>query len=132
MFHFPRETIKARVTLNLLPIVNEVTRYKTLFFSDNAPEEDLQSYVARVNDESLRAAAGIIYGRINPELISTPILVLGAENDFLVSPKEIEATGRVYKTTPKVFPDMAHNMMLETNWQDVADYMITWLKNKGL
>ncbi|MGD2249749.1 MAG: alpha/beta fold hydrolase [Candidatus Methanofastidiosia archaeon] len=130
MFHFPRETLKARVTLNLLPIVNEVSRYKTLFFSDNVPEKDLQSYVSRINDESLRAAAEMIYGRINPELVSTPLLVLGAANDFLVSPKEIEATARVYKTTHKIFPGMAHNMMLETNWQKVADYMITWLKNK--
>jgi hypothetical protein len=29
-------------------------------------------------------------------------------------------------------PDMAHDMMLETGWQNAADQIIAWLNDKGL
>jgi len=30
-----------------------------------------------------------------------------------------------------MFPDMAHDLMLETGWQLVADRIIAWLSEKG-
>lgn len=129
---YPLATLKARLTLSLLPIVNEPSRYKTLFLSDDIPEENLNEYFARVQDESLRAVTEVIYGKVRTELIKTPILVLGAANDFLVSPKELEVTAQVYNTQAEIFPDMAHNMMLETHWQAVADRILTWFTEQGL
>jgi hypothetical protein len=38
------------------------------------------------------------------------------------------ATARAYGTTAVIFPDMAHDMMLESGWHAVADHMITWLE----
>jgi hypothetical protein len=31
--------------------------------------------------------------------------------------------------TAEIFPDTAHAMMLERNWQHVADRIIAWLKS---
>lgn len=56
------------------------------------------------------------------------MLVLGAENDKIVSPKEIEKTARSFDGDYKIFPNMAHDLMLERGWQTVADFMIEWLK----
>ena len=39
----------------------------------------------------------------------------------------IESTARVYGVKAEIFPDMAHAMMLEPEWQRVADRIIGWL-----
>jgi hypothetical protein len=39
---------------------------------------------------------------------------------------------RDYNTTAEIFPDMAHDMMLELNWQDVPDWILGWLTERGL
>lgn len=129
---YPLATLKARLTLSLLPIVNEPEQFKTLFFSDDIPEEDLKKHFARVQDDSLRATTEVIYTKVNPALIKTPVLVLGAVNDFLASLKDLEVTEKAYNTRAEVFPGMAHNMMLESGWEAVADRIITWLIEKGL
>jgi pimeloyl-ACP methyl ester carboxylesterase len=129
---YPIATLKARLTMSLLPIVNDSDRLKTLFFSEDIPDEKLKKYFALIQDESLRAAMSIIYGKIRPELIKTPILVLGAANDFLVTSKDLRVTEKAYNTKAELFPDMAHDMMLETGWQTVADRILQWLKQQGI
>ena len=32
----------------------------------------------------------------------------------------------------EVFPDMAHDMMLEPNWKQVAERIVDWLQERGL
>jgi hypothetical protein len=32
--------------------------------------------------------------------------------------------------SPKIFEGMAHTMMLEPRWRDVADYMLAWLDER--
>jgi alpha-beta hydrolase superfamily lysophospholipase len=39
---------------------------------------------------------------------------------------------RAYNTTVEIFPDMAHDMMLEPDWQKVADRILGWLTERGL
>jgi len=56
------------------------------------------------------------------------MLVLGAENDALIAPKKIEKTARVFNADLKIFPGMAHDLMLERGWEKVAEYMVEWLK----
>ena len=45
---------------------------------------------------------------------------------------EEQATARAYGTKAEIFPDMAHDMMLEASWQQVADRMLSWLAENGL
>jgi hypothetical protein len=59
------------------------------------------------------------------------VLVLSAENDAIFTRHEQEQTGLAYGTQAEFFP-IAHDMMLETGWQAVADRIIAWLTEKGL
>jgi alpha-beta hydrolase superfamily lysophospholipase len=68
----------------------------------------------------------------DPAGIDTPLLVMGAENDTIFIPKEIERTAKAYNTVSEILPDMAHDMMLEPGWQRAADRIIEWLSEKGL
>jgi alpha-beta hydrolase superfamily lysophospholipase len=67
-----------------------------------------------------------------PDRVKTPMLVLAAEQDRVFSVAEEQATAQAYGTAAVVFPDMAHDMMLEANWQQVADWILGWLQESGL
>jgi alpha-beta hydrolase superfamily lysophospholipase len=67
-----------------------------------------------------------------PDRVKTPMLVLAAEQDRVFSVAEEQATARAYGTEAVVFPNMAHDMMLEANWQQVADRILGWLQEGGL
>jgi len=60
------------------------------------------------------------------------MLILGAENDTIFARAEIETTARAYNAQIEFFPDTAHDMMLEADWQKVAERIIAWLKEMGL
>jgi pimeloyl-ACP methyl ester carboxylesterase len=118
--------------LTLYPLVSTPDLTREAFFSPGLSQDKLMSYFAQLQDESYRAFLDMMMfnlpksGRIN-----TPIQVIGAENDTIFSHNEIEATARAYRTKAEIFPDMAHDMMLETGWQSVADHIIGWLSEKG-
>ena len=57
-----------------------------------------------------------------------PILVIGGENDKITSQNDIKQTAKYLNAKDvKVFANMAHDMMLESEWQSVADFIIAWL-----
>lgn len=103
---------------------------KKFLFSANADEEKISKYVRRFGSESYRANLEMIYNLPDPRKLKTPLLVIGAENDALIAPRKIEKTARAFDADCKIFPDAAHDLMLESDWQTVADFMIQWLEKK--
>jgi pimeloyl-ACP methyl ester carboxylesterase len=69
--------------------------------------------------------------RLKPARITTPLLVLGAENDKLVVNGDVRATARAYRVQAEFFPG-GHNMMLEPGWPDVAECIHSWLTSQGI
>jgi pimeloyl-ACP methyl ester carboxylesterase len=103
---------------------------KKFLFSADADDKKIAEYTKRFGKESYRAALEMIYNLPKPHKIKTPLLVLGAENDALIASKKIEKTARAFNADYKIFPGMAHDLMLERDWQTVADFMIDWLQKK--
>lgn len=101
---------------------------KKFLFSDDADISKVAEYAARFQSESYRAALEMIYNLPKPGKIKTRMLVLGAGNDALVAPGKIEKTARVYHADLKIFSGMAHDLMLESDWERVAEYMAEWLE----
>jgi pimeloyl-ACP methyl ester carboxylesterase len=129
----PLAFLKANLTLSLFPVIGTPSLAQEAFFSVDMPEEKLTAYFARMQDESYRAYLDMMGLDLpRPKQIKTPMLVLGAANDAFFSSGEIEATARAYSTQAEIFPDMAHDMMLETGWQAVADRILGWLSEQGL
>ncbi|MBM3119550.1 MAG: alpha/beta hydrolase [Chloroflexi bacterium] len=129
----PLAFLIANLTLRLYPIVGTPKLTREAFFSEEMPEEKVQSYFARLQDESYCAyleMMGLDLPR--PKAINIPILVLGAARDTIFITRQVEATARAYNTKSEILPDMAHDMMLEAGWQTVADRIISWLKEQGL
>jgi alpha-beta hydrolase superfamily lysophospholipase len=119
---------KVNLTLSLKPFIATPQLVGEAFFSNDLPEEKLLEYWKQTQDDSFRAFLDMVALDLpKPEKVKTPLLVLGAARDNMIGPREIEATARAYNTQAEIIPDVAHNSMLERNWQSVADRIIAWL-----
>jgi len=119
---------KVNLTMSLLPYIATPELVGEAFFSTDLPKELLMEYWKQTQDDSFRAFLDMVALDLpKPEKVKTPLLVLGAARDSMIGPREIEATARAYHTQAEIIPDVAHNSMLERNWQSVADRILTWL-----
>lgn len=129
----PASTLKALLLLNTWYFVSTPALAKDAFFSDDFPNEQFLSYYAHIQNESFRMALEMTLLRLpRPGKVHTPLLVLGAENDRIFTVKEHRKTARAYKTEAIIHPNMAHDMMLERGWGNVADQILGWLNARNL
>jgi pimeloyl-ACP methyl ester carboxylesterase len=131
--HRPSHFVRMTVTGKALPYINSPDLARERFFSAHTPEADVRKYAARLQEDSSRIGIDCLLLRLpRPKRVTTPLLVLGAEEDTAHTRSEIVATARAYGTTAEFFPDMGHNMMLEPGWTAVADRIDNWLCTRGL
>jgi alpha-beta hydrolase superfamily lysophospholipase len=129
----PLVFIKANLTMSMAPMLSTPQRAQEALFSSDMPRDKVRSYFWRLQDESYRAYLDMMGLSLpRPARVKTPILVMGAADDRLISSSEVEATARAYQTQAEVLPDMAHDMMLEAGWQVVADRILGWFNEQGL
>lgn len=129
----PLEFARVNLLMRLYPIVGTPQLTREAFFSASMAEEKVQGYFRQIQDEAYRAFIDMLALNLaKPGRVKTPILVLGAANDNIFHPNEIEATARAYHTQSFIFADMAHDMMLEAGWQGVADRIVSWLNEREL
>jgi pimeloyl-ACP methyl ester carboxylesterase len=121
----PLVFLMINLTWKLYPLVATVERMQHVFFSADMPGEQLEKYFARMQNESYLAFMDMLLLSLpKPERVKTPVWVLGAANDTVISIADVEATARAYRTQARLFGGMAHDMMLEKDWQKVADHII--------
>jgi pimeloyl-ACP methyl ester carboxylesterase len=130
----PWPFIKANLTMSLSPLVSTVERARDVLFTKSLPLAYVEPYFKKLQDESyLGFLDMLVLDRPKPQREHRwPLLVLGAEQDALFSPDEVRRTAEAYGTTAKSFNPMAHDMMLEPGWREVADYIFAWLRDQNL
>jgi pimeloyl-ACP methyl ester carboxylesterase len=126
--HFARMSITGKS----LPYVSTPQLARERFFSAHTPESLVLSYATRLQEESARLGVDGLLTLPRPKRVSTTLLVLGALDDGAVTPQEVHATARAYRTEAEFFPNMGHNMMLEPGWAAVAERIHNWLCARGL
>jgi pimeloyl-ACP methyl ester carboxylesterase len=130
----PMQFVKVNASLRLAPLVATPELVRDLLFSASTPDKQVNTYQQRLEDESYLAFLGMLA----LDLVKTkhvnrvPMLVLGAEDDTIVSQRQIRRTAAVYGAEAEIFPDMGHDMMLEPGWQAVAERMLGWLAAREL
>ena len=60
-------------------------------------------------------------------LQSVPVLVLGAALDHLIPPSAVAMTARTFGVEAEIFPAMGHGLMLEKDWEIVAEHIREWI-----
>lgn len=129
----PWHAIKVAITGNSLPYINTPELAREKFFSAQTPEHDVLNCAARLQEDSARVSIDCLALRLpRPRRVTTPLLVLGAEEDGAHTQKEVRATARAYHSEAEFFPAMGHNMMLEPGWEAVAERIHAWLGDRGL
>jgi len=107
---------------------------QNVLFAGPVDVDRLRACYRRMQPESQRAMWDMTFFNL-PQLRRErcpPLLVLGAACDILVPSSQAEQAARYYGTEAEIFPDMGHLMMLETDWQKVADRIIDWVKAEKL
>jgi non-heme chloroperoxidase len=105
-------------------------RIRDYLFSQTVSEGNARKYLVRMQRESQRALADLSWPQYLwiRSSIGIPALVLGAARDAFFSESMVEDTARLHGVTATMFPDMAHAMMLEPQWERVTETIRTWLE----
>lgn len=101
-----------------------------VLFAKPITVDQLRACYRRMQPESQRAMWDMTFFNL-PHLRRErcpPLLILGAASDVLVPPNQAEQAARHYGIEAEIFADMGHLMMLEADWQKVADRIIEWLR----
>lgn len=129
----PVQFVKIAITGRSLPHISTPAAARAKFFSAATPEEDVVKYAARLQEGSARLAFDcLVLSLPRPKRVTTPLLVLGADEDGAHTRAEVLATARAYHTDAEFFPAMGHDMMLEPGWRAVAERIDSWLVGRGL
>ena len=128
----PLRFLAANLTMRLWPLVSTPELARELFFSTTLPPAVVARHHAALQDESYRAYLQMLLTRFpRPKRVDTPMLVMGGADDFIFSPGEVARTAAAYGTEPVMIPGLAHDMMLDTNWERAADALRGWLGTVG-
>ncbi len=131
--HSPLTLLKILTRFRLAPVVETPESTRWAFFSADMPREQLLRYHAKMDDESFRMYLDLLgLNLVRTRKVKTPLLVLGARNDAVISNGDVEKTAKAYSTNAEFFSDMSHDMMLEKGWRPVAERILNWLKEKGI
>jgi pimeloyl-ACP methyl ester carboxylesterase len=129
----PGLVLKTLGTMNPEVVIESEERARWALFSENLPDELLKTYYQQMQSESFRSLLDELgLNLVRTKRIQTPLLIIGAKNDTVIFPNMVQATARKYGTTAEIFPDMAHDVMLEADWKKVAQRILEWLEEKGL
>ena len=122
LFDFPIRFLISIVMFSWLPIVKDKIGLKKLMFSKEYPVEKMDSIIHKLQDESFLAFLEMVFLRLPRQSKSkTPVMVVGAENDYLISEGESRKMGKHYHVEPIIIPNASHCFMLEEGWVFTAE-----------
>lgn len=130
LMRFPGYFFLGSLTLDMYQLIGRPRQTKWAFFSNEMSSELVEGFQQKMQNESFRVYLEMFFPRVKFNFhTQSPMLLLAGENDNIFSPKSEEKTAKRYGAEYKLFPEMAHDMMLDLRWKEVADTMIEWLKD---
>jgi len=127
---FPARFFTALFTFNPRLIVQSPEVAKTLLFSDSMDQEKARKFHAQLGDESYMAFLdGLFLNLPARPQVTCPILVVGAENDRIVSARDNQFTAEFLGAKLVHIDDIAHDVMLDDAWRKTADVLIDFLSS---
>jgi pimeloyl-ACP methyl ester carboxylesterase len=111
------------------PKMASISTLRSALFRSNTPDEYVAQFLPYAEPESPLAMLDLLGFDLaqSQQSQTPPTLVLGAEKDAFISEAALKDTARAFGVDYEVFPGMAHGMMLDPDWQQVADRMLSWL-----
>ncbi|KAG0569225.1 hypothetical protein KC19_6G075000 [Ceratodon purpureus] len=131
----PVASIKVTLSLAAKMFATSVSLCRETFFSPSMPEKEVVQYQKLMKESSkvplfdlrnLNSSLPVP----SPVKNSPPVLVIGAENDFILDKQGIEETASFLGTKEVIVPGIAHDVMLDMGWRDAADVLKSWMQTK--
>lgn len=95
-------------------------------FSAELPEAD--AYRARLVRAPAAVYRQVVFAKPPAKPVGDPpILVVGSPDDKVVPRAALDRTAGRFGGAPLLFPGMAHDLMLDTNWREPIDAILDWL-----
>ncbi len=127
----PRLTLELAMIQNISPVfATPAGLHEALFSSATCKSRSARHY-GRMSQESRRATLEMHNPlRLDPAGLDgdMPILVLGAEQDGLISPAYVRLTAHSLGCTAEILPDTGHGIMLDDQWERAAERILFWLR----
>jgi len=98
-------------------------------FSPSMPKADANAYLARMHNESVLVGLDLLAPHLPRNPHRVPIAVFGAQNDFFIPPVLVRSTAAAYRTRATIFQNLSHLMMLDREWEQVAEAILQWLQS---
>lgn len=107
---------------------------KEALFAQPMALADLQRYLSKAQGESQRAIWDMTLFNLprTMKVMRTPLKIMGAGRDHLIPPSLVHMTAMTYGQEAEIFPDLGHGLMLERDWQTVAERIRDWLDEKEI
>lgn len=105
---------------------------RSLLFSPQIPESELESFAHRAQPESAQALMemNMPHPWAALSLPKLPALVLGAEEDRIIPHSDILLTAHAFGAVANFVPQVGHALMLDEGWQKVQEELLFWLSAK--
>lgn len=121
--------IKGTLLMDLFIMVETEEKIKWAFMSDDALEEDIRLLFDNLCSESYMAFLNMLVPRVRSSPYHhIPKLALGAANDRLFTEEENKKIAKKFGADAFTLPNIAHNMMMDTNWENTAVYIKDWIE----
>jgi non-heme chloroperoxidase len=101
---------------------------RPMYFSSDVAPEILGEAVMHLTMESARALMDLTLRLHDGAPVSaSSVFVLGATDDRIATPRDVQATATMYGATATIVPGLAHMMMLERQWKTAGQPLLDWL-----
>lgn len=130
----PIDLLRSVAGLDLYHLVREPRFAQAMFYSAGLDAQTVRQYWQPLQNESFRAFLDMLLldlprpSRADPAL---PKWIVGGELDRIFPPEVVHRTARSYGVDAHLYAGMAHNLMLDKGWQDVAADFSTWVQGIG-
>jgi len=125
--------VKLLVTQRMNYALDTIDKCRVILFRKDTPDEIVNKFRLHVQDDSFKVFMQMCFQKLaNPELVKTPLLIIGGTDDFLFPVREMKAIARAYGTEAVFFQNMSHHMVLDQGWEKVANHILSWLSERGL
>ena len=119
------------------PIEMTFERFQYTFVNDLPLSDQREAFERYVVPESRRVPRESLTARIDFKKPHPPLLLIAGSADHLI-PASLNKTNLAkYKASPSItdfkeFEGRTHYIIGQRNWEEVADYAIAWLDQKGI
>jgi len=111
-------------------VTPSIDSVRDALFSQPIDDERLLEFARKSQPESHRAIWDMTLFNLPhvSRMATVPMLVMGASEDHLIPPTLVHRTGQTYGVEERIFDGMGHAMMLEQDWERVAEHLRDWLE----